>query len=101
MGWGGFEDPAEAKAAAEAAEAMNRRAAESDARTEALATAIVEGFGLVAQAILAAAGMSSGMGGPPDETLVRLSDGALVGSRTEDEREDLAALLDGGDDIPK
>lgn len=109
MGWdnGRYQDPAEAKSAAEAAEAMERRAAEADARTEAMATAIVEGFGLVAQAILAAAGVS-GLRAPEDTDprLVGYDHAAMrvaagLDHPAEDEREDLAALLDGGDDTPK
>lgn len=57
MGWGNFVDPREAAAAHEAAEAMAAQRAMDDDRTEALATAIIEGFGLVADAILRAAGM--------------------------------------------
>jgi hypothetical protein len=85
MAWGGFEDPAERKAAAEAADAANRRAAESDARTEALATAIVEGFGLVASAILTAAGVNGTHFPIPAHPLRAVPD--------PDEGEDLAALI--------
>lgn len=56
MGWGGYEDPRERKAAEEAREKMEQAQALEDGRTEALCTAIVEGLGLVANAILVAAG---------------------------------------------
>lgn len=59
MGWGGFTDPAEAAAAAEAAEKMEAARAEADGRTEALAAAILEGFAMLAAAIRAAAGITA------------------------------------------
>lgn len=63
MGWGSpYVDPAEARAAAEAAENMERERAERDARartiidsTEAAVAAIREGFATLAAAILTAA----------------------------------------------
>lgn len=68
MGFGGYRDPIEAKAAREAAEKMAEQQQFEDSRTEALCTAIVEGFGLLAQAILAAAGKSAlGLPGPGGE----------------------------------
>lgn len=60
MGWGGFTDPREQAAANEAAAKMAQARAAEDSRTEALATAIIEGFGLVADAIRAAAGAPAG-----------------------------------------
>jgi hypothetical protein len=57
MGFGGYQDPMERAAAAEAARRAGEARALEDARTEALAAAITEGFGLVASAILAAAGL--------------------------------------------
>lgn len=62
MAWdtpAGWQDPKEAAAAAEAAEKMAAARAEADARTEALANAIRDGFGVLADAILVAAGQSS------------------------------------------
>jgi hypothetical protein len=57
MGWGHYVDPQEAKAAAEASEKMEAARAEADGRTEVLATAILEGFAMVAAAIRDAAGI--------------------------------------------
>jgi hypothetical protein len=61
MGWdsgapgGGWVDPKEAKAAAEAAEKIERARAEADARAIAQADAVVHGFRMLACAVMAAA----------------------------------------------
>jgi hypothetical protein len=65
MGFGGYQDPVERAAAAEAARRAGEARALEDARTEALAAAIVEGLGLVANAILAAAGLPEAISGIP------------------------------------
>jgi hypothetical protein len=60
MGWGSeFQDPAEKRAAQEAAEAMAAQRAAEDARNDMLAGAIVQGAALLADAVLAAAGIAS------------------------------------------
>lgn len=57
MGWdrpAGWVPPAEARAAAEAAEKMAAERADADARTAAITDAIRDGFGMLSTAILAA-----------------------------------------------
>lgn len=56
MGFGGFEDPKERKAAQDAVAAMEAQRALADAQTQVLADAIREGFGMLASAVLTAAG---------------------------------------------
>lgn len=70
MGFGGFVDPKERAAAEQAAEAIESARARADAHTEALATAIVEGFGLVANAILTASGRAPAISGIPGPALI-------------------------------
>lgn len=94
MSWSqGFQDPAEARAAAEAADRMNAAQAGEDARTEALAAAIVEGFSLVASAVLTASGHRPMMNG-----LGQLAQGDPEGAAAEppDSSDPLGDLL--GDD---
>lgn len=97
MGWSGYEDPREKKAADEAAQKMAEAQQLEDGRTEALCTAIVEGLGLVAHAILAAAGIhapgvlddfSAAAAGPDD----------IIGRPQEVADPDIDGLLDQGDE---
>jgi hypothetical protein len=71
MGWGGFEDPAEQRAAAKAAEAMAAQRATADAQTQILAEAIRDGFAVLAEAVLVAAGAT------PTGPLAHVYDGPL------------------------
>lgn len=102
MGFGGYQDPLERRAAAEAAEAMEAQRALADSQTAALCEAIRDGFATLSSAIVATFGTAEWAGNPePPEHggLDIVLTGKLDGT-TVDDSDDVADLLQNNDDLP-